>query len=138
MKKTGIQLTIMRIVGAMALTFPLSQVPVVAENQQTSGKGDKSMMSMDSMMKECQEHCQKSSKTIDQMMSMMQDAKKSNDPSKMRASLDKSQTSLKEMKDHMDGCMNMMSMMQNMQGGKGGDMKGMMDKEDHMKDMDLK
>ena len=88
--------------------------------QQPPQKGEmKSMgnMSMGGMMKECSEHHQSMTKSIDQMSKMMQEAKQSNDPAKMRAALDQAQKQLTEMKEHMAMCSNTMNMMQKMQGG---------------------
>lgn len=95
--------------------------------QQQSAPGQKpqqgqQMMSMDDMMKGCREHCQATTKSIDQMSKMMEDAKASNDPVKMQAALDQAQKPLADMKDHMGMCMKMMNMMENMH-GKGGMMK---------------
>src|SRR5437867_4411399 len=66
-------------------------------------------MSMDEMMKECGEHHQSMTKSIDQMSKMMQEAKQSNDPAKMRAALDQAQKQLTEMKEHMAMCSNTMN-----------------------------
>ena len=95
------------------------------EKQQLSPKSEKKSMgkmSMDEMMKECREHHQSMTKSIDQMTKMMEAAKQSNDPVKMRAALDQSQKQLSEMKEHMTKCANMMSMMEKMP-GMGGMMK---------------
>ena len=95
------------------------------EKQQLTPKSEmKPMgkMSMDEMMKECREHHQSVTKSIDQMTKMMEAAKQSNDPVKMRAALDQSQKQLSEMKEHMTKCGNMMSMMEKMP-GMGGMMK---------------
>ncbi len=81
------------------------------------------MPSMETMMKECQTHCQATTASIEQMMTKMHEAKQSNDPAQMREALDQTQKPLTEMKDHMASCMSMMSMMQQMQGGMGGQMK---------------
>jgi len=108
----------MVFVSAPDLTF--SQ-----EKQQPSHKSEmKPMgkMSMDEMMKECKEHHQSMMKSIDQMTKMMEGAKQSNDPVKMRAALDQGQKQLSEMKKHMTKCGNMMSMMEKMP-GMGGMMK---------------
>jgi len=75
------------------------------------------------MMKDCKEHHQSAMKSIDQMTKMMNGAKQSNDPAKMRAALDQGQKQLGEMKEHMTMCGNMMSMMEKMH-GMGGMMKG--------------
>jgi small-conductance mechanosensitive channel len=87
------------------------------KESQTMGK-----MSMDEMMKQCKEHHQSAMKSIDQMSKMMDGAKQSNDPAKMRSTLDQSHKQLGEMKEHMTMCGNMMSMMEKMQGM--GGMKG--------------
>ena len=80
-------------------------------------------MSMDEMMKDCKGHHQSAMKSIDPMTKMMDGAKQSNDPAKMRAALDQGQKQLGEMKEHMTMCGNMMGMMEKMQ-GMGGMMKG--------------
>ena len=99
----------------------LLSVSVVAQSQTRSGRGPQvpptqpsQTMSMPDMMKGCQEHCQSTSKTIDQLTRTIDAAKASNDPAKMRAALDQAQMPLAEMKQHMTGCMSMMSMMQKM------------------------
>jgi hypothetical protein len=95
-------------------------VSVVAQSQPSSPQTtppsaqQSQTMSMADMMKGCQEHCQTTSKTIDQLTRTIDEAKASNDPAKMRAALDQAQKPLADMKAHMDGCMNMMSMMQTM------------------------
>lgn len=103
---------VMVLVSAPDLTF-------TQEKQQPSHKSEmKSMgkMSMNEMMKECREHHQSMMKSIDQMTKIMEAAKQSNDPVKMRAALDQGQKQLSEMKEHMTMCGNMMSMMEKMQG----------------------
>jgi hypothetical protein len=91
-----------------------------AQEKQPSQKGEmKSMgnMSMDGMMKECSEHHQAVTKSLDQTSKTLEGAKQSNDPDKMRAAIDQAQKQLADMKDHMAMCGNMMNMMQKMQGG---------------------
>lgn len=89
---------------------------VAAEQPAPSGQ----MKSMDDMKKECRTHCQATTTSIEQLVKRMEEAKQSNDPAQMRATLDEAQKPLAEMKDHMAGCMNMMGMMQHMPGGMGG------------------
>jgi hypothetical protein len=79
-------------------------------------------MSMETMMRECQTHCQETTASIDQMMTTMSQAHQSNDPAQMREALTQAQKPLAAMKDHMAQCMSMMSMMQQMPGGMGGPM----------------
>ena len=95
------------------------------QEKQPSQKSEmKSMgnMSMEGMMKECSEHHQAVTKSLDQTSKTLEGAKQSNDPDKMRAAIDQAQKQLADMKDHMTMCGNMMNMMQKMQGGmmKGG------------------
>jgi hypothetical protein len=95
------------------------------EKQQPSHKSEmKPMqkMSMDDMMKECSEHHQAMTKSVDQMSKTLEGGKQSNDPGKMRAAIDQAQKQLSDMKEHMTMCGNMMSMMEKMQ-GMGGMMK---------------
>ena len=111
---------------SVVFAFVLASNPAPGqEKQQPSQKSEmKPMgkMSMDEMMKECREHHQSMTKSIDQMTKMMEAAKQSNDPVKMRAALDQGQKQLSEMKEHMTKCGNMMSMMEKMP-GMGGMMK---------------
>lgn len=73
-------------------------------------------MSMQDMMANCREHCQKTTASIDQLQARIEEAKKSNDPTRLRAALDEAQKPLAEMKQHMNMCMSMMSMMGSMMG----------------------
>ena len=95
------------------------------QKQPSPQKGEmKSMehMSMDQMMKDCMQHHQSVTKSIDETSKTIEGAKQSNDPKKMRAALDQAQKQLTEMKEHMSMCSNMMGMMEKMQGM--GEMKG--------------
>ena len=93
------------------------------KNQPKSGEGSAGK-SMGEMMQDCKEHHQSAMKSIEQMTKLMDGARQSNDPEKMRAALDQSQRQLGKMKEHMSMCENMMNMMEKMQ-GKGG-MNGIM------------
>ena len=73
-------------------------------------------MSMDQMMKDCMQHHQSVTKSIDEISKTMEGAKQSNDPAKMRTALDQAQKQLTEMKEHMSMCSNMMGMMEKMEG----------------------
>ena len=100
--------------------FMPAQQLLAQQKQPSPQKGEmKSMenMSMDKMMKECGEHHRSMTKSIDQMSKMMQDAKQSDDPVKMKSAIDQAQKQLADMKEHMTMCGNMMNMMQKMQGG---------------------
>jgi hypothetical protein len=97
-----------------------AQQPPGQQEKQPYQKGEmKSMgnMSMGGMMKECNEHHQAVTKSLDQTSKTLEGAKQSNDPDKMRAAIDQAQKQLADMKDHMTMCGNMMNMMQKMQGG---------------------
>jgi hypothetical protein len=65
----------------------------------------------------------------DKLKATIAEAKRSNDPAKMRAALDDAERSVDSMNSHMDRCMAMMNRMQNMQG------KGMMNNSGRMKGM---
>jgi hypothetical protein len=95
------------------------------EKQQSSQKSEMKPMGkmpMDEMMKQCSEHHQTMTKSVDQLSQTLEAAKQSNDPVKMRAAIDQTQKHLSEMKEHMTMCGNMMSMMEKMP-GMGGMMK---------------
>jgi Ferritin-like domain len=106
----------------LAMMLAAGGVPA-QEKHEPAQKGEmKSMgMSMEGMMKECREHHQAMTKSIDQMSKTLEGTKQSNDPAKMRAAIDQAQKHLAEMKEHMAMCSKMMGMMEKMEG-----MKGMM------------
>jgi hypothetical protein len=107
------------VVIILASGFLSAQQPP-GQQKQPSQKGEmKSMgnMSMEGMMKECSEHHQAVTKSLDQTSKTLEGAKQSNDPDKMRAAIDQAQKQIADMKDHMTMCGNMMNMMQKMQGG---------------------
>jgi hypothetical protein len=112
-------------VTVIFLTFILAGLEAPGqEKQQPSQKSEMRpmvKMSMDEMMKQCSEHHQAMTKSVDQLSKTLEAAKQSNDPAKMRAAIDQTQKHLSEMKEHMNMCGNMMSMMEKMQG-----MEGMM------------
>ena len=108
------------VVIILASGFLSAQQPPGQQEKQPSQKGEmKSMgnMSMDGMMKECSEHHQAVTTSLDQTSKTLEGAKQSNDPDKMRTAIDQAQKQLADMKDHMTMCGNMMNMMQKMQGG---------------------
>ena len=80
-------------------------------------------MPMDDMMKDCMQRHRADMKSIDEMSKMMEGAKQSNDPGRMRTAIDQAQKQLVEMKENMSKCDKMMSMMEKMD-GTGGMMKG--------------
>jgi hypothetical protein len=103
---------VMVFVSAPDLTFGQEKQPPSSTGQMKStGK-----MSMDEMMKQCSEHHQAMTKSVDQLSKTLEAAKQSNDPGKMRAAIDQTQKHLSEMKEHMSMCGNMMSMMERMPG----------------------
>lgn len=102
-------------IGA-ALLLGGSTLAQQTQQQKPSTVQEQPQMSMDGMTKGCQEHCQQTSASIDQLMKTIDEAKQSNDPAKMRAALDQAQKPLADMKQHMNMCMTMMGMMQKMHG----------------------
>jgi hypothetical protein len=102
------------VAWALALT-PLSAAQQLATSGQQKPQSG-GMMSMDDMMQECRKHCEATTISIDQTMKMMEEARQSNDPAKMRSALESAQKPLTEMKDHMAMCMRMMDMMRQMRG----------------------
>ena len=112
MTRTTTRGTFLGLAGILVLT-----ALVVAQQSGMSGP-----MSMETMMKECQTHCQETTAAIDQMKTTMEKAQQSNDPAQMREALAQAQQPLAAMKEHMASCLSMMSMMQQMPGGMGGPM----------------
>ncbi len=90
-----------------------------SQGRQMSGNHSK-------MMKSCQDNMQSMMQSNDKVKATIEDAKKSNDPAKMRAALDDAEKSIDGMNQHMNSCMSMMNMMQGMHGmGMSDHMKGM-------------
>ncbi|ALA59307.1 exported protein of unknown function [Nitrospira moscoviensis] len=112
-------------VGLLVLMFfmPWQTLAEMKAPESQQGSGD--MRSMKKMMGECREHHDKASKAIDQMMIRMEEGQRSNDATKMRATLEASQNGLADLKQDMATCMNMMSMMDKMDSGMGGHMDEM-------------
>lgn len=73
-------------------------------------------MNMGDMMKQCKDHCQRTTTAINQTRKDIEAAEQSNDPAKMRAALEQTDKHLSDMSQHMNSCMSMMNMMQIMQG----------------------
>ena len=113
MVRTITRATLLGLMGTLLIT-----ALVVAQQPGMSGH-----MSIETMMRECQTHCQETTASIDQMMTTMSQAHQSNDPAQMREALAQAQKPLAAMKDHMAQCTSMMSMMQQMPGSMGGPMQ---------------
>jgi hypothetical protein len=106
------RVTLLGLIGTLLITaLEVAQQPGISGH-----------MSMETMMRECQTHCQETTASLDQMQTTMSQAQQSNDPAQMREALAQAQKPLAAMKDHMAQCMGMMSMMQQMPGGMGGPM----------------
>jgi hypothetical protein len=107
------------VVIILASGFLSAQQPPGQQKQPSQKDEMKSMgnMSMEGMMKECSEHHQAVTKSLDQTSKTLEGAKQSNDLAKMRAAIDEAQKQLADMKEHMTKCGSMMNMMQKMQGG---------------------
>jgi predicted RNase H-like nuclease (RuvC/YqgF family) len=109
------------VIVTLTLAFALSIVGIAQQKSATQGQKTEQQrggsMQMGDMMAACREHCQATSNSIDQLNKTIDEAKRSNDPAKMRAALESVQKPLTDMKNHMSMCMSMMNMMQNMHGG---------------------
>lgn len=115
MDHTGKTVAMIGAAALLSVTLLAQQQGTPAQRAQAPGQGQQTM-SMDAMMKMCREHCEMTTKSVDQVSKVIQDAKASNDVTKMRAALDQAQKPLAEMKDHMAMCMSMMDMMAKMRG----------------------
>ena len=69
-----------RIVGVAMLVTMLASPVMADQNKAESRQGMGDMQSMNQMMGECQKHQQAMMTSIDQMTTMMQQAKQSNNP----------------------------------------------------------
>ncbi len=108
--RTMIVAAALMLSGAMAAR---SQTPPANPGQKS---GQMMNMSMDDMMKQCREHCSAAQKQMTDLTKKLDEARDSNDPTKMRAALQDAQKPMMDMKNHVDQCMHMMDMMQNMGG----------------------
>jgi hypothetical protein len=77
-------------------------------------------------MKECMQRHQAAMTSVDQLTAMLENARSSDDPARMRVVIDQAHTQLAELKQNMAMCRAMMSMMEKMHEahGMGGMMKG--------------
>jgi len=91
-------------------------------SQQQPASGEQ--MSMADMMKGCRDHCDRTSKGMDEMASAMKAARDSSEPAAMRGAMDRMDKAMADMKEHMGMCMRMMNM--HGKGGMAGMMGGMM------------
>lgn len=104
------------LVVAISTTITAGLFAQSAKGPSTEPQKGSQMMSMDDLMNQCREHCSKASKSMNDMMRMMNDAKQSNDVNKTRTAMDQMQKPMAEMKEHMNMCMSMMDTMQKMHG----------------------
>jgi hypothetical protein len=109
MARTITRATLLGLMGTLLVT-----ALVVAHQPGMSGH-----MSMGTMMRDCQAHCQETTASINHMRMTMSQAQQSNDPTQMREALEQAQKPLAAMRNHMAQCMSMMGMMQ---GGMGSQM----------------
>jgi YHS domain-containing protein len=119
----------MKEITTVAIVAVFLGVSAVAQQTPDKRSPQGGQMTMGDMMKGCREHCQATTKSMEQMGKSMDEAKASTDPAKVRAALDQAQKPLADMKEHMGMCMNMMAMMEKMHGG---GMANMMGGSDHM------
>jgi hypothetical protein len=78
--------------------------------------------SMVSMMQQCRQHQESASASIDEMLKLMEDARQSSDPAKVRQALQNAQNRMRDIRENMSTCTEMMNQMQNMPGMMGGGM----------------
>jgi phage shock protein A len=120
--------------NAAAALFVLLGLSLFSWSQQ-AGTGSSSMQMQKqqkgghhSAMMECHQNMQSMRQSNDKLRATIAEAKRSNDPAKMRAALDDAEKSIDSMDNRMDRCMSMMNMMQNMHGQRmmnnSGEMKG--------------
>ena len=99
------------VATALSMAITAGVFAQSAKTPPTEGQKGSPMMSMDDMTKQCRDHCTKASKSMDETMKMMNDAKQSSDVNKMRTAIDQTQKQMTEMKSHMTMCMDMMQKM---------------------------
>ena len=116
------RITALFSIAAVAAVLTLGQETAPKPQDRQSGKMQ--MGGMMGMMKECREHCQKTTDAMSKLSQVIEDAKKSNDPAKMRAALEQVEKHHAGMNQHMSMCMRAMNDMEKMHGGMEG-MKGM-------------
>ncbi|HWQ54051.1 MAG TPA: hypothetical protein VN442_10230 [Bryobacteraceae bacterium] len=112
-------LAVIAVATAFSFTTPVMVKAQQPEQEKKEGQQQDGMMSMDNMMKECRQHCQRTRESAANLEKTLEDAKQSNDPAKMRSAIEQAQKPLAAMQSHMNMCMNMMGMH-----GKGGMMQG--------------
>lgn len=101
------------VIAAALFSVVFAAYPCGMMNRQS---GTKSKMSMDDMMKQCREHCDTMSSSMETMLDNMRQARASNDPVKMQSALADAEKQLGDRQQHMSMC----PMMMDMQGDMGG------------------
>lgn len=96
---------ILTTVTLLAVSLGAQQGSGQTKPQQPTPRGQ---MSMGDMMKGCREHCERSSKAMEQISSAVESAKSSSEPAAMRSAMERIEKSLADMKEHMAMCMRMM------------------------------
>lgn len=118
------KIKLMPVFSAAALAAMLAFGQDTPPKPQDRQGGGMQMGGMMPMMKECRKHCQETTDGMSKLSPVIEDAKKSNDPAKMRAALEQVEKQHAAMNQHMSMCMRSMGDMENMHGGMG-NMKGM-------------
>jgi uncharacterized protein YlxW (UPF0749 family) len=91
------------VIVTLTLTLALSIGGIAQQKSTAQGQKTEQQrsgpMQMGDMMAACREHCQATSNSIDQLSKTIDEAKRSNDPAKMRAALESLQKPLADMKN---------------------------------------
>jgi YHS domain-containing protein len=106
-------------IAVVGLSFGLTAGLAAAAQKPAEKAKPGQAMSMEEMKKGCREHCQATQSKSQQTSAMIEEAKRSGDPAKMKAALEEAQKRLGEMNEHMSACMRSMGMMGEMHGGMG-------------------
>ena len=111
--------SIMKRTGAGAILAALLAVaPLAAQDAKSAdgkAKGDNAA-TMPQMMKTCHEHQATNIEMMNETMTMMQKAEKSNDKAEMRKALNQARERMQSMRQHTETCMERMNDMPGMQG----------------------
>jgi hypothetical protein len=80
--------------AAILSTVVFAQEPAPSRPPKPAAAQAERKMSMDDMMKECRQHCQATTKSLEQLTKTIDEARASNDPARMQTALGRAQKEL--------------------------------------------
>lgn len=87
------------VIGVFALMVGIGASRLSAQHNHAASQGTTT-----DAMQECQKHWSEAAGLVDQISKTLADGKERNDPAEIRAAIDKAQSQLEEMRQHLSAC----------------------------------